>query len=108
MFAVPWKLAYDLVAGGMCLVAVPVSLALGMPWGRRVPRRLLAGRGVDRYRTAGAPCAGGGLLQAAYELVTGRFDVRRIGVWEPWFVLGAVLFSVSLWQYRRRVRATPT
>jgi hypothetical protein len=100
-FAVPWKLAYDLVAGGMCFVAVPVSLALGMPWGRRVPRRLLGflawtGTGLLVLR------AGGGLLQGVYELVSGRFDIRRVGIWEPWFYLGAALFGLNLWRSRRR------
>jgi len=48
--------------------------------------------------------AGAGLLQGVYELVTGQFDLRSVGIWEPWFYLGAALFGVNLWQYRRRVR----
>jgi Protein of unknown function (DUF3995) len=40
-FAIPRKLAYDLAAGAMCVVAVPFALALALPWGRHVPRRIL-------------------------------------------------------------------
>ncbi len=41
-FAKPWMLVYDVVVVGMCMVAVPVALALGMPWGRRLPRGILS------------------------------------------------------------------
>lgn len=105
-FAVPWKLAYDLVAAGMCAVAVPVALALVMPWGRRVPGRLLntlawIGTGLLVLRAMGS------LLQAAYLLLTGRFRFQDMGVWEPWFYLGATLFGVTLWQHRRRRSGAP-
>jgi len=40
-FAKPWFMAYDLVVAGMCAFAVPVTLGLVQPWGRRLPRRLL-------------------------------------------------------------------
>ncbi|MGH2396555.1 MAG: hypothetical protein ACRDFW_06115 [bacterium] len=64
-FAVRWKLAYDLVAAGMCIVAVPVALALAMPWGRCVPRRLLGtlaciGTGLLVLRAVGS------MIQAGY------------------------------------------
>jgi hypothetical protein len=85
----------------MCIVAVPVALALAMPWGQRVPRRLLAalawiGTSLLVLRAVGS------LGQAAYLLVTGRFSLHVIGVWEPWFYLGAALFGINLWQYWRR------
>src|SRR5574341_219002 len=40
-FANRWFLVYDLVVAGMCAFAVPVALALTMPWGRRLPRWLV-------------------------------------------------------------------
>lgn len=40
-FSKPPFLVYDLMVAGMCAVAVPVALAVTMPWGHRVPRRLL-------------------------------------------------------------------
>jgi hypothetical protein len=99
-FAVPWKLAYDLVAGVMCFVAAPVALALVMPWGRRVPRRLLssiawAGIGLLVLRAVAS------IVQVTYFVLTGRFTWRALGIWEPWFYVGATLFALTLWQYQR-------
>lgn len=105
-FAVPWKLAYDLVVAAMCLVAVPVALALAMPWGRRVPRRLLGalawtGTSLLVLRAVAS------LIQAAYLFFRGRFSFHDMGVWEPWFYLGAVLFGTNLWRYSRRRKVAP-
>ena len=105
-FAIPWKLAYDLLVAGMCIVAVPVVLALALPWGQRVPRRLLVavasiGIGLLLLRAAAS------LIQAAYLLVMGRFSLQDMGVWEPWFYLGATLFAINLWRYWRRGRRGP-
>lgn len=99
-FAVRWKLIYDLVAGGMCLVAVPVALALTMPWGRRLPRRLLGffawtGTGLLVLRSVAS------LIQTAYFVATGQFSLAAMGIWEPWFYLGATLFAVSTWRFWR-------
>lgn len=100
MFAVPWKLAYDLVVAVMCVVAVPVALALGLPWGRRQPRRLVGflawtGTGLLVLRSVAS------LIQGAYLMAAGRFSLRDMGIWEPWFYLGAALFAVSTWSYWR-------
>lgn len=105
-FAVPWKLAYDLVVAGICIVAVPVALAMGMPWGRRVPRRLLlavasTGTGLLLLRAVA------GMIQAAHLLVVRPSGVKDLGVWEPWFYVGATLFAADLWLYWRQVRAGP-
>jgi hypothetical protein len=105
-FAVPWKLAYDLVVAGMCIVAVPVVLALAMPWGRRVPRRLLStlawtGTGLLVLRAVAS------LIEAVYLLLVGRFSLRDLGVWEPWFYLGATLFGINVWRYWRQGRTAP-
>src|SRR5262245_38938388 len=73
-FAGPWKLTYDLVAGAMCIIAVPVALALIMPWGRHLPRRLLhsvawTGTGLLVLRAVAS------LIQVAYFVVTGEFSL---------------------------------
>jgi len=103
-FAVPWKLAYDLAAGALCVVAVPIALALVMPWGRCVPRRLL-------HTLA---CTGTGLLvlhavaslvQIGYLMATGQFEFDDLSVWEPWFYIGATLFTLNLWWYWRGERS---
>ena len=106
-FAVPWKLAYDVVAGAMCLVAVPVSLALSLRWGRRVPRRVLfpialIGTGLLVLRAVAS------VVQVVYFAATGRLSWRLLGIWEPWFYVGAGLFAVNLWWYvRNGMASTP-
>ncbi len=99
-FASPWMLAYDLFVAGMCIVAVPLSLALAMPWGRRVPQRILLvlasiGTGLLVLRAAAS------LVQVAYSAAIGRFKFQDLGVWEPWFYVGAVLFALNLLWFRR-------
>jgi hypothetical protein len=100
-FARPAHLAYDLVVSGMCFVAVPLALALAMPWGHRLPRRVVGflawvGTGLLLMRAVASP------LQVTYLLVSGRIDLREISIWEPWFYAGAALFGVNLWWYWRQ------
>ena len=97
MFATPWKWAYDVVVAGMCVIAVPVALAPVMSWGQRSPRRLiyavaLIGTVLVVLRAVAS------LIQAGYLLSSGRFQLTALGVWEPWFYLGAILFSLSTWR----------
>lgn len=99
-FATPWKWAFDVVVAGMCVIAVPVALAPVVSWGRHAPRRLIStlariGTALLLLRSVAS------LIQAGYLLVAGRFDVAAMGIWEPWFYLGAVLFSLSTWRARR-------
>jgi Protein of unknown function (DUF3995) len=100
-FRRPLFFIYDVVVAGMCVFAVFIALALVQPWGRRVPRRLLmfcawAGTGLLVLR------AGASVIQIAYSLSVGRFSFAAMGIWEPWFYLGAILFSVSMWKHGRR------
>lgn len=98
-FANPWKWAYDVAVAAMCIIAVPVALAPVMSWGQHVPRRLmytLAWTGTTLLVLRAA----GGLAQAGYLAATGRFRFADMGIWEPWFYLGAILFSLSTWRSR--------
>jgi hypothetical protein len=101
-FATPWKWAFDVVVAAMCIVAVPVALAPVMPsWGQHLPRRLIytlawVGSTLLVLR------AGASLIQVACFAATGRFRVMALGIWEPWFYLGAILFSLSTWLSRPR------
>jgi hypothetical protein len=99
-FATPWKWAFDVVVAVMCLIAVPVALAPVVSWGQHLPRRLI-------YTLA---CIGSALLilrslaslgQIAYFVATGRFHLADVGIWDPWFWLGAILFGLSTWHSRR-------
>jgi hypothetical protein len=99
-FANPWKWAYDVVVAAMCVIAIPVALAPVMSWGRQAPRRLtytlaLIGSVLLVLRSAAS------LIQTGYLIGAGRFRLAALGVWEPWFYLGAILFTLSTWRSRR-------
>jgi hypothetical protein len=99
-FATPWKWAYDVVVAAMCLIAVPVALAPVMSWGQHASRRLIytlawIGSTLLVLRSVAS------LIQTAYLVATGRFRFAVMGIWEPWFYLGAILFSLSTWRSRR-------
>jgi hypothetical protein len=98
-FAIPWKWTYDVIVAAMCVIAVPIALAPMMSWGRYMPHRLtftlaIVGSGLLVLR------AGASLIQIGYFIATGRFRAADIGIWEPWFYLGAILFSLSTWRAR--------
>jgi len=99
-FAVPWKWAYDVVVAAMCVIAVPVALAPAMSWGQRAPRRLIRtlawiGTVLLVLRAVAS------LIEVGYLVIVGRFSLADMGIWEPWFYLGAILFGVSTWRSRR-------
>lgn len=84
----------------MCVIAVPVALAPVMTWGQRVPQGLIyklawIGSALLLLRLAAA------LVQTAYLIAIGRFRFAIIGIWDWWFVLGAILFSLSTWRSKR-------
>jgi hypothetical protein len=106
-FARWWTLAYDLVVAAMCITAVPVALAMGMPWGKNLPRRWLGaiawtGTGLLVLRSIAS------LIQSGYLLVMRRFSLAVMGIWEPWFYLGATLFTLTTWRYWRASRKSTT
>lgn len=98
-FATPWKWTFNAMVAAMCVIAVPVALAPVSSWGRRVPRRL-----VWRLALIGTALlvvrVGASVIQIGYFAATGRFSLAEVGIWEPWFYLGAVLFSWSTWRAR--------
>jgi len=101
-FQKPLFLAYDLVVAAACAIAVPIALAPVRPWGRRLqirPVQILAwvGTGLLLLR------AGASIVQAIYLLAKGRFALEVLGIWEPWFYLGATLFGLSTWRFWRRL-----
>lgn len=98
-FANPWKWTYDVVVAATCVIAVPVALAPVMSWGQSVPRRLVytlswVGSALLVLRSAAS------LAQTGYFVATGQFRFAVMGIWEPWFYLGAILFSLSTWRSR--------
>jgi hypothetical protein len=101
-----WTKVYNLVIVAMCGLAVVVALALVQPWGRALPRRLLSllmwcGTGLLVLR------GGGGLVKTAYLIVAGKYTFHPMHLYDVWFCLGAVLFGLSLWHFRRASRTLP-
>jgi len=99
-FATPWKWAFDVVVAAMCVVAVPVALAPVTTWGRRLPQTLIGtlawvGSALLVLRLAAA------MVQTGYLVAVGRFRIAMIGIWDWWFLLGAILFSLSTWRSAR-------
>jgi hypothetical protein len=94
-------LVYDLVVAGICVFAVPVALALTMSWGRRLPRRPVGffagiGTGLLVLRSVAS------VVQGAYLIATRQLPIETQGLWELWFYLGAILFSLATWGFWRR------
>lgn len=99
-FANPWKWTFDVVVAVLCVVAVPVALAPVMAWGQRLPQGIIyrlawTGSALLMFRLAAA------LVQTGYLVAVGRFHFADIGIWDWWFVLGAILFSLSTWRSSR-------
>jgi hypothetical protein len=101
-----WFLAYDLVVAILCLIAVPVALALVQPWGHRLPRwalGLLAWGGTAFL----ALRSGTSIMQIVYKIAKGTFAAQPLHLWELWFCIGAVLFGLSTWNWTHQHSTYP-
>src|SRR3712207_1033913 len=88
-FGNPWFLAYDLVAGILCVLGAVVALALVRPWGRNIPRRTL----LVLVWARGAVL----LLRGVVGLVQDVLIVAGSGngwyptmLYDPWFLVGGI------------------
>ena len=99
-FQQTWFRTYNLVAAGMCALAIPVALALVQAWGHNLSRRL---RGVLAWGATGLLLlrSSAGVTQVAYQILTGTYIPASTDLYELWFCLGAALFGVSLWHFQR-------
>jgi hypothetical protein len=92
------EVGYDVAVAGMCIIAIPVALAPVTSLGQHVSRPL-----VFRLAVTGSVLlvlrSTASLAQVGYLIATGRF--AGMGIWEPWFYLGAVLFGWSTWRSRQ-------
>lgn len=102
------------VTGLLKLLCVPLALALVQPWGRVFPRRMLL---TAVWAAGGVMVLWGGLnlcvgVGVAVLRVAGVVDPPEdtsafwwyLLLWDPWWILGGVLFLVAAWRYRRRTR----
>lgn len=95
-----WFLIYDLIAAGLCVLAIAVALALVQRWGQRLPRLMIS---VLAWGCAGilALRAGAGVVKAVYLAAVGNSLPSVLSFWDAWFCLGAILFAESVWRFWR-------
>lgn len=99
-FQKTWFLVYDLIAAGMCAVAVPLALALARQRGWRLNVRFLLFAGLTA--TVILALRGiAGVLKIAYLGIIGEDISNPLFLWDFWFCLGAALFGLSVWNFRR-------
>jgi hypothetical protein len=106
----PTILAVVWITGALKVMAGVVALALVQPWGRRIPRwaLLLAGWGASAlFLVYGAANLIQDALVVAEAIPTpaglGAVAARwHLFLWDPWWLLGGVLFALSsrsYWMY---------
>lgn len=95
-----WFLIYDLIAAGLCFLAVALALALVQSWERRVPRFLII---AAAWTCAGILALRGaaGIVKTVYLAAIGNNLSSVLSFWDLWFCLGAGLFAASVWRFRR-------
>lgn len=100
-FARSWFFTYNLIAAGLCFLAVAVALAPIQSWGRKIPRAFL--KAVARACAVILALRGGaGALGAIYFAIVGNSFAPLFSFWDWWFCLGAGLFAASAWRFTRQ------
>jgi hypothetical protein len=108
----PTILAVVWITGALKVVAGVLALALVQPWGRRIPRwmSLLGGWGASAlFLVYGAANLVQDALIVAGAIPTpvglGAVAARwHLFLWDPWWLLGGVLFALATWRFSRRRR----
>jgi Protein of unknown function (DUF3995) len=101
-----WFLVYDLIAAGLCVLALAVALALVQKWDSQLPYsllRMLAWGGTALLALRG----GAGIAQDVYVAAFKKTLPGAAAFWDVWFCLGAMLFGISVWQFRRASSPMP-
>jgi len=107
-FETTWKLVYDIVIAGLCVLGVCLALSFVQPWGRRMPQWCInfvgwCATGLLLLR------AGGSIIQMVYFGLAGKLAtiLHPMALWELWFYIGASLFIASFWQFRHSKSTIP-
>jgi hypothetical protein len=100
--------------GALKVAGAGLALALVQQWGRMIPRRLLL---VAAWVTSGGILLYGGLnfivgvavaLLRAIDVVETPADTSafwwHLLLWDPWWMLGGVLYCMAAWYFQRRPR----
>ena len=101
------------VTGALKVIGALLALALVRPWGRVLPRWLLltlswaGGVGLTAY--GAIPLVVNGLMVAGVLHGPGPVDWTlmrwHVFLWDPWWLLGGLLFVAAAWSYQRRTQA---
>jgi hypothetical protein len=104
-----WFVATLWVTGVMKATAGLIALALVRPWGRAIPPRMVVvaawGTGVLLALYGGANLAvrammGLGVLSTPESMRSAAARWHLL-VWDPWWLLGGILFCAAAWTYPR-------
>ena len=99
-FQQTWFLTYDLIAAAMCALGTIVVLAILRTRERGLPHTILSlllwcGTGVLVLRGTA------GVIKIVYLAANGHNILEPAALWDIWFCLGAILFCLAIWQFRR-------
>jgi hypothetical protein len=102
------------VTGVVKVVGALLALALIQRWGRKIRRRMLlvaawiAGGGMVLYGGVNFVVGAVVALLRAIEVIDTPADTSafwwHLLLWDPWWILGGVLFSIAALNYQRRSR----
>lgn len=110
---VPWFVAVLWITAALKLVAGLLALALVRSWGRFIPRWLLL---ASAWGTGALLGLYGGLgLVRSVPVLLGVASVPEpvdwtvlrwyVFLWQPYWLIGGILFVTAAWSYRRGARA---
>ncbi|HLZ23124.1 MAG TPA: DUF3995 domain-containing protein [Ktedonobacterales bacterium] len=99
--------------GALKILGALLPLALVQAWGGRIPRRLLLtvawGAGILMILYGGANMLEFALMETGILNIPaslGELAVRwHLLLWEPWWIVGGVLYVATAWSARRRTVA---
>ena len=106
----PGWIALLWITGALKLIAGLLALALVRPWGRALPRRLLLAGGWVAFAIMALYEGAASLVQHALMLAGAIATPAGLGetsarwhllLWDPWWLLGGVLFGLATWRYQR-------
>ncbi len=109
----PGWIALLWLTGVLKLIAALLALALVRPWGRALPRWLLLAGGWGAFAIMAVYEGAASLLQHALMVAgaiatpagLGETSARwHLALWDPWWLLGGLLFGLATWAYQRRTR----
>jgi len=109
LFAKKPLLVIDIIAIPLCISAALLALALVRPWGWRFSRRVLltaAWGGAALFVVHAAPALPDwvGLALGLRTAALTPMDRFSLFLYEPWFLVGGILFGVAAWCYQRHSR----